>query len=55
MPRLLHDPRAIYRFQSGETIAQVIGRAGWDLGKPRIRARVEGAVLALLEEATNDD
>jgi DNA topoisomerase IB len=47
------DPRVIDRFQSGVTIAEAIGRAGPDLGKPRIRARVEGAVLALLEDAAH--
>ncbi len=45
------DPRVIDRFQAGVTIAQSIGRGGPDLGKPRVRARVEGAVLELLQEA----
>ncbi len=45
------DPRVIDRFQAGVTIAPAIGRAGADLGKPRIRVRVEGAVLELLDAA----
>jgi DNA topoisomerase I len=45
------DPRVIDRFQAGVTIASAIGRVGPDLGKPRIRARLEGAVLELLEGA----
>ena len=44
------DPRVIDRFQAGATIAHAIGRAGPDLGRPRVRARVEGAVLELLED-----
>jgi DNA topoisomerase-1 len=43
------DPRVIDRFQAGVTIA--IGRPGPDLGKPRVRMRVESAVLDLLEDA----
>jgi DNA topoisomerase I len=42
------DPRVIDRFQAGVTIAGAIGRVGPDLGKPRVRARVERAVLELL-------
>ena len=42
------DPRVIDRFQTGVTIAGAIGRAGPDLGKARVRARVENAVLELL-------
>ncbi|HEY1687652.1 MAG TPA: DNA topoisomerase IB [Solirubrobacteraceae bacterium] len=45
------DPRVIDRFQAGVTIAESIGRAGPDLEKTRVRARVEGAVLELLEDA----
>lgn len=48
------DPRVIDRFQAGMTIAPAIGRAGPDLGKPRVRARIEGAVLELLEDAAAD-
>jgi DNA topoisomerase-1 len=43
------DPRVIDRFQTGVTIAGAIGRAGPDLGKARVRARVENAVLELLD------
>lgn len=46
------DPRAIDRFQAGVTIAEAIGRTGPDLGKARVRARVEKAVLGLLEDAS---
>jgi DNA topoisomerase-1 len=45
------DPRVIDRFQAGRTIAAAIGGAGPDLGRPRVRARVERAVLELLEDA----
>lgn len=45
------DPRVIDRFQAGVTISREIGRPGPDLGKPRVRARVERAVLELLEDA----
>jgi DNA topoisomerase I len=47
------DPRVIDRFQAGVTIAEVIGRTGPDLGKARVRARVEKAVLGLLEDASD--
>jgi DNA topoisomerase IB len=43
------DPRVIDRFQAGVTIA--IDRPGPDLAKPRVRTRVESAVLELLEDA----
>jgi DNA topoisomerase IB len=45
------DPRVIDRFQAGVTIAPMIGKGGPDLGKMRVRTRVESAVLALLEDA----
>lgn len=45
------DPRVIDRFQAGVTIAQAIRRTGPDLGNPRVRARVERAVLELLSES----
>jgi DNA topoisomerase-1 len=45
------DPRVIDRFQAGGTIAATIGGAGPDLSRPRVRARVERAVLELLEDA----
>lgn len=48
------DPRVIDRFQAGVTIVGAIGRAGPDLGRPRVRARVERAVLELLEDAMQD-
>jgi DNA topoisomerase I len=44
------DPRVIDRFHAGVTIAPQIGANGPDLGKARIRARVERAVLELLED-----
>ena len=47
------DPRVIDRFQAGVTIAEAIGRAGPDLGKARVRARVEKAVLELLADASD--
>jgi DNA topoisomerase IB len=47
------DPRVIDRFQGGVTIAEAVGRAGPDLGKTRVRARVEKAVLGLLEDASD--
>ncbi len=49
------DPRVIDRFQAGVTIAETIGRAGPDLGKAKVRARVESAVLELLEDAGDSD
>ena len=44
------DPRVIDRFQAGVTIAEAIGRTGPDLDRPRVRARVERAVLELLHD-----
>jgi len=44
------DPRVIDRFQAGVTIAPAIG-ASRDLAKQSVRARVEAAVLELLEDA----
>jgi DNA topoisomerase I len=44
------DPRVIDRFRAGVTIAPVIGEGGPDLSKTRVRARVERAVLELLED-----
>jgi DNA topoisomerase-1 len=49
------DPRVIDRFQAGATIVGAIDRAGPDLGRPRVRARVERAVLKMLEDAVEDD
>ncbi len=48
------DPRVIDRFQAGVTIAPAIGRAGPELASPRVRARVERAVLDLLEDAAHE-
>ncbi len=48
------DPRVIDRFHAGVTIAPVIGEGGPDLAKTRVRARVESAVLELLEDAADD-
>ena len=48
------DPRVIDRFHAGVTIVGAISRAGPDLGRPRVRARVERAVLKLLEDAAED-
>lgn len=47
------DPRVIDRFHAGVTIVQAIGRGGPDLGRSRVRARVERAVLELLEDAAS--
>lgn len=47
------DPRVIDRFDAGVTIAPVIGEGGPDLGKARVRASVESAVLELLEDAAD--
>jgi DNA topoisomerase IB len=44
------DPRVIDRFYAGVTIAPAIGEDGLDLGRPRVRARVERAALELLED-----
>ncbi len=44
------DPRVIDRFHAGVTIAPVVDEGGPDLGKTRVRARVESAVLELLED-----
>jgi DNA topoisomerase-1 len=43
------DPRVIDRFHAGVTIAPAIGDGAPDLGKAGVRARVENAVLELLE------
>jgi hypothetical protein len=40
----------IDRFHAGVTITPTIGEGGPDLGRPRVRARVERAVLELLED-----
>jgi DNA topoisomerase IB len=45
------DPRVIDRFQAGVTIAPGLVRAGPDLASPRVRARIERAVLELLDHA----
>jgi DNA topoisomerase-1 len=45
------DPRVIDRFHAGVTIAPAIDADGPDLGNARARARVESAVLQLLEDA----
>jgi DNA topoisomerase IB len=45
------DPRVIDRFHAGVTIAPAIARPGPDLASPRIRTRIERAVLDLLEDA----
>ena len=47
------DPRVIDRFHAGVMIAPAIGRSGPDLARARVRARVEGAVLELLDGAAN--
>jgi DNA topoisomerase IB len=47
------DPRVIDRFHAGVTIAPTIGVGGPDLGKAKVRARVERAVLELLEDAAD--
>jgi DNA topoisomerase IB len=44
------DPRVIDRFHAGVTITPAIREGGLDLGRPRVRARVERAVLELLED-----
>ncbi|HUH80876.1 MAG TPA: hypothetical protein VLZ06_06075 [Solirubrobacteraceae bacterium] len=41
----------IDRFEAGVTIAGAIARTGTDLARPRVRSRVESAVLELLEDA----
>ena len=44
------DPRVFDRFRSGWTIAETLEDVGEpDLGDPRKRARIEAAVLELLE------
>jgi DNA topoisomerase IB len=48
------DPRVVDRFQAGATIAPAIERTGPDLGRPRVRARVERAVLELLQDAAHE-
>ncbi len=45
------DPRVVDRFQAGVTIAEEIGATGPDLGRPRVRTKIERAVLELLAEA----
>ena len=50
------DPRVIDRFHAGITIAPALGSAngkGPDLGKARVRSRVERAVLGLLADASS--
>ena len=47
------DPRVIDRFHAGVTIAPALRDRGPDLAKARVRARVERAVLDLLEEAAD--
>jgi DNA topoisomerase IB len=47
------DPRVIDRFHAGVTIAPAIGEGGPDLGTERVRARLERAVLGLLEDAAS--
>ena len=44
------DPRVIDRFHAGVTITPATGEGGPDLGRPWVRARVERAVLELLED-----
>jgi len=48
------DPRVIDRYRDGVTIADALGRrsagAGPDLASPRVRARIERALLELLAE-----
>jgi DNA topoisomerase I len=46
------DPRVIDRFHAGVTIAPAIDAGGPDLGNTRVRARIESAVLELLEDGT---
>lgn len=48
------DPRVIDRFHAGVTIVGATSRAGPDLGRPRVRTRVEHAVLKLLEDTAED-
>jgi DNA topoisomerase IB len=47
------DPRVIDRFHAGVTIAPAIAEGGPDLGQTRVRARVESAVLQLLQDAAD--
>ncbi len=47
------DPRVIDRFHAGVTIAPAVDKGGPDLSKTRVRARVERAVLELLEDAAD--
>jgi DNA topoisomerase I len=44
------DQRVIDRFHAGVTIASALRAGAPDLGKPRVRARVERAVLELLQD-----
>jgi DNA topoisomerase I len=47
------DPRVVDRFQAGDTIAPALAHLGGepDLASPRKRARIEAAVLDLLDES----
>jgi len=49
------DPRVLDRFHAGVTITEAIGGTGPDLATPRVRARVESAVLELLRDAKGDE
>lgn len=46
------DPRVIDRFHAGATIAPAIGAHQPDLDRPRVRARIERAVLQLLQNGS---
>jgi DNA topoisomerase-1 len=47
------DPRVIDRYHAGTTIASTLARVnGPDLADSRVRARIEGAVLELLDDAS---
>jgi DNA topoisomerase I len=49
------DPRVFDRFDSGWTIGGLVGDVGdADLGEPLVRARIEAAVLDLIEESGSD-
>jgi DNA topoisomerase I len=49
------DPRVFDRFDSGWTIGGVVGDVGdADLGEPLVRARIEEAVIDLIEESKSD-
>jgi DNA topoisomerase I len=47
------DPRVIDCFHAGVTISPAIGERGPDLANARVRARVESAVLELLQDAAD--